>query len=161
MAATTDMPRPEHPKPAVHALSMDDSKRRLGLCVRRPAGIVTTLGKTALHNSRKRRVPYCFESQLSGIHDSSFHLVFWYRRSFAVPEIELWTGRATELSNGSNTITLRVYTRTSGSGSLSGLNLLAAIISSTCTQLQARIEQLCFTAGLITIRGALCVWVSI
>ena len=36
-------------------------------------------------------VPYCFQSRLSGIGDTGFHDVVWYRRAFAVPEA--WRGR--------------------------------------------------------------------
>src|SRR5512146_312404 len=31
------------------------------------------------------KVPYCFESQLSGVGDTSFHPWVWYRRTFTVP----------------------------------------------------------------------------
>jgi len=36
-------------------------------------------------------VPFCFQSRLSGIGDSGFHDVVWYRRAFAVPEP--WRGK--------------------------------------------------------------------
>jgi beta-galactosidase/beta-glucuronidase len=36
--------------------------------------------------SRTILVPYCFESKLSGIADTSFHPWVWYRRSFSVPD---------------------------------------------------------------------------
>lgn len=37
------------------------------------------------HNfSQKIQVPFCYQSELSGIGDTSFHDVVWYRRSFAV-----------------------------------------------------------------------------
>ncbi|MHA1884731.1 MAG: glycoside hydrolase family 2 protein, partial [Promethearchaeota archaeon] len=32
-------------------------------------------------------VPFCFQSKLSGIEDTSFHEIIWYRREFKVPEI--------------------------------------------------------------------------
>jgi beta-galactosidase/beta-glucuronidase len=35
--------------------------------------------------SRKILVPFCFQSSLSGIADSSFHEVVWYRRTFQIP----------------------------------------------------------------------------
>jgi len=31
-------------------------------------------------------VPFCFQSKLSGIEDTSFHEVIWYRRGFEIPE---------------------------------------------------------------------------
>jgi beta-galactosidase/beta-glucuronidase len=36
--------------------------------------------------TRVIQVPYCFQSKLSGIEDTSFHDVVWYRRQFAVPD---------------------------------------------------------------------------
>lgn len=35
--------------------------------------------------SRTITVPYCFESRLSGIEDTTFHPYVWYRRTFTVP----------------------------------------------------------------------------
>lgn len=35
---------------------------------------------------RTIEVPFCFQSELSGIGDTSFHDVVWYRRSFALPD---------------------------------------------------------------------------
>ncbi|MFX1279405.1 MAG: glycoside hydrolase family 2 protein, partial [Promethearchaeota archaeon] len=36
--------------------------------------------------NKKIVVPFCFQSKLSGIGDSSFHDVIWYRRKFKIPE---------------------------------------------------------------------------
>jgi len=35
--------------------------------------------------NRNILVPFCFQSKLSGIEDSSFHEVIWYRREFKIP----------------------------------------------------------------------------
>jgi len=35
---------------------------------------------------RKIKVPFCFQSKLSGIEDPSFHEVIWYRREFKFPK---------------------------------------------------------------------------
>ncbi|WP_123039584.1 glycoside hydrolase family 2 protein [Cohnella candidum] len=35
--------------------------------------------------SKKIQVPFCYQSELSGIADTSFHDVVWYRRTLAVP----------------------------------------------------------------------------
>jgi len=35
---------------------------------------------------KKIMVPFCFQSKLSGIGDTSFHDVVWYRREFVIPE---------------------------------------------------------------------------
>jgi beta-galactosidase/beta-glucuronidase len=43
-------------------------------------------------------VPFCFESKLSGIGDTTFHPWVWYRRSFTVPET--WKGKRVLLHFG-------------------------------------------------------------
>jgi beta-galactosidase/beta-glucuronidase len=48
--------------------------------------------------SREITVPYCFESRLSGIGDTSFHPWAWYRRSFTVSDG--WRGRRVLLKFG-------------------------------------------------------------
>lgn len=48
--------------------------------------------------SRTILVPFCYQSELSGIADPSFHDVVWYRRSFALPEA--YKGRRIHLHFG-------------------------------------------------------------
>ncbi|WP_068618274.1 glycoside hydrolase family 2 protein [Paenibacillus tuaregi] len=36
--------------------------------------------------SRQIQVPFCYQSQLSGIGDTSFHDIVWYRKNFSIPE---------------------------------------------------------------------------
>ncbi len=36
--------------------------------------------------SRKILVPFCFQSEMSGIHDTGLHEIMWYKRSFTLPE---------------------------------------------------------------------------
>ncbi len=38
--------------------------------------------------SHKIEVPFCFQSELSGIHDTSFHDYMWYHRTFTKPEMK-------------------------------------------------------------------------
>lgn len=38
--------------------------------------------------SKKIEVPFCFQSELSGIHDTSFHDYMWYHRTFTKPEMK-------------------------------------------------------------------------
>ncbi len=47
---------------------------------------------------RTIKVPYCFESRLSGIGDVSFHPWLWYRRTFSVPAE--WKGQRVLLTFG-------------------------------------------------------------
>jgi beta-galactosidase/beta-glucuronidase len=48
--------------------------------------------------SRSINVPFCFESKLSGIGDTSFHPEVWYRRTFTVPPA--WKGKRVLLKFG-------------------------------------------------------------
>ncbi len=48
--------------------------------------------------ARTITVPFCFESKLSGIGDTSFHPVVWYRRAFTVPAD--WKGKRVLLHFG-------------------------------------------------------------
>jgi beta-galactosidase/beta-glucuronidase len=50
------------------------------------------------HFSRQIVVPYTFQSKLSGIGDTAFHDVVWYRRAFQVPAA--WSGRRVLLQFG-------------------------------------------------------------
>lgn len=86
LAAQTPVPRPEHPRPdfmradwqtlnGVWEFEFDDRDR--GLRERWFDGR-SAFTKTIV-------VPYAFQSRLSGIGDTSFHDVVWYRRTFQVP----------------------------------------------------------------------------
>ncbi len=92
-------PRPEHPQPQFQRpdwislngpwqFAFDDRDEGLG------AG--WHLSEKPF--SRNIIVPFCFESRLSGIHDTSFHPVVWYRRQFSLPEA--WKGRRVLLHFG-------------------------------------------------------------
>ena len=48
--------------------------------------------------SRAIQVPYCFQSKLSGIGDTSFHDVVWYRRAVQIPQA--WRSRRVLLNFG-------------------------------------------------------------
>jgi beta-galactosidase/beta-glucuronidase len=87
-----DVPRPEHPNPQFRRepwvtlngpweFEFDDAD----------AGLPAKFSKTIL-------VPFCFESKKSGIGDTSFHPVVWYRRSFSVPAD--WAGKRVLLRFG-------------------------------------------------------------
>jgi beta-galactosidase/beta-glucuronidase len=85
-AQAPDVPRSEHPNPiftrapwqtlnGAWEFEFDDQDR--GLAERWFAG-ARKLGKTI-------KVPFAFQSRLSGIGDTSFHDVVWYRRTFELP----------------------------------------------------------------------------
>lgn len=85
--AQTGVPRPEYPQPQFQRdewltlngaweFEFDDGN----------AGLRENwAGGAAKKFSRTIAVPYCFESKLSGIGDTSFHPWVWYRRTFTAP----------------------------------------------------------------------------
>ncbi|GIU77645.1 MAG: beta-glucuronidase [Bryobacteraceae bacterium] len=98
-AAAQSIPRPEHPQPqfmrpewrtlnGTWQFAFDDKDEGLG------AG----WHLTAQPFTRNIVVPFCFESKLSGIGDTSFHPVVWYRRQFEIPAG--WKGRRVLLHFG-------------------------------------------------------------
>jgi beta-galactosidase/beta-glucuronidase len=99
VAADEPVPRPEHPQPQFQReawlnlngaweFEFDD----------KDVGVTDNWGAGSKSFGRTIVVPYCFEGRLSGIGDTSFHPVVWYRRSVTVPEA--WKGRRVLLSFG-------------------------------------------------------------
>jgi len=93
------IPRPEYPQPQFqreHWLSLngswdfefDDAN----------AGLDADWASATHKFSRNIAVPYCFESRLSGIGDTSFHPWIWYRRAVTLPAE--WKGRRVLLHFG-------------------------------------------------------------
>jgi beta-galactosidase/beta-glucuronidase len=93
------VPRPEYPQPQFqreHWLSLngawefefDDAN----------AGLDADWASGSRKFSRNITVPYCFESRLSGIGDTSFHPWIWYRRAVALPPE--WKGQRVLLHFG-------------------------------------------------------------
>src|SRR6478752_7620377 len=90
-AYAADTPRPEFPEPQFMRSSwqslngswefaFDDNNQ----------GLRNGWNASGLPAPRSITVPYCFESKLSGIADTSFHPVFWYSKTFEVPRS--WKG---------------------------------------------------------------------
>ncbi|MEX2260916.1 MAG: sugar-binding domain-containing protein [Bryobacteraceae bacterium] len=90
--AQSAIPRPEFPQPQFERkqwlslngaweFEFDDNN----------AGLRENWASTGKSFSRRITVPYCFESKLSGIGDTSFHPYIWYRRSINVPTD--WAGK--------------------------------------------------------------------
>ena len=103
-----EIPRPEYPQPQFQReqwqslngrweFEFDDSN----------AGLDENWAATAKKFSRSIQVPYCFESKLSGIGDTSFHPWIWYRRAFTVPVD--WKGKRVLLNFGAVDYRARVW----------------------------------------------------
>jgi beta-galactosidase/beta-glucuronidase len=97
--AQSSTPRPEHPRPdfmradwqtlnGQWEFEFDDADR----------GLAERWYASDKRFTRTIQVPYCFQSKLSGIGDTSFHDVVWYRRKFRVPEA--WSSRRVLLHFG-------------------------------------------------------------
>jgi beta-galactosidase/beta-glucuronidase len=93
------VPRPEHPRPdfmradwqtlnGQWEFEFDDEDR----------GLAERWYASDKQFTRTIQVPYCFQSKLGGIGDTSFHDVIWYRRKFQVPEA--WRSRRVLLHFG-------------------------------------------------------------
>ncbi|MBI4892072.1 MAG: beta galactosidase jelly roll domain-containing protein [Acidobacteria bacterium] len=99
LAFSQEIPRPEHPQPQF--------MRDAWLSLNGPwqfefddndAGIAAGWASSAKPFSKTIKVPFAFETKLSGIADTSFHPIVWYRRSFTVPAD--WKGRRVLLNFG-------------------------------------------------------------
>ena len=97
--AHSEMPRPEHPRPdfvrpawtslnGSWEFQFDD----------RDQGPSEKWYRQKKSFERTIQVPYCFQSKLSGVGDTSFHDVFWYKRIFQVPSD--WKGKRIRLCFG-------------------------------------------------------------
>lgn len=81
-----EIPRPEHPRP--------DFERTQWLNLNGPWEFEFDDNEAGEEEkwfveksfTRSITVPFCFQSKLSGIHDTGMHEVFWYRKSFDIPE---------------------------------------------------------------------------
>lgn len=96
---TTTLPRPEYPRPQLvrnewlnlngaWEFAFDDER----------AGDAQQWGRGETAFSRKIQVPFAYQSKLSGIGETGFHDLVWYRRSFAVPAE--WAGQRVLLHFG-------------------------------------------------------------
>ena len=61
-------------------------------------GLRRKTGRRRRKFDRNITVPFCFESAMSGIGDTSFHPWVWYRRSVTLPDA--WKGRRVLLNFG-------------------------------------------------------------
>src|SRR5690348_7751130 len=88
----SDLPRGEYPRPqftrqewlnlnGIWEFEFDDTNR----------GLKERWASSPPHLSKEIRVPFSFETALSGIGDYSFHSCVWYKREFSIPRE--WRGQ--------------------------------------------------------------------
>ena len=117
--ADATLPRPEFPQPQFQRdewlnlngrwqFDFDDGN----------VGLAEHWADSGRKFSREITVPYCFESRLSGIGDTSFHPWVWYRRTFTVPAS--WKGRRVLLKFGAVDYRAMVWVNGRLSGSHEG-----------------------------------------
>ena len=115
------VPRPEPPRPdffradwqtlnGAWGFAFDDAGRGLAEAWNLPA--------TEAPFTRTIAVPYAFQTKLSGIGDTSFHDVVWYRRTVRIPEA--WRGRHVLLHFGAVDYEAQVFLNGRALGSHSG-----------------------------------------
>lgn len=99
LAIAADIPRPEYPQPQFQReqwqslngnweFEFDDADR----------GLQDNWASAGRKFARNILVPFCFESTKSGIGDTAFHPVVWYRRQVDIPAA--WKGRRVLLHFG-------------------------------------------------------------
>jgi len=112
-------PRPEYPQPQFQRsrfvslngaweFEFDDAN----------AGLDADWASGSRKFTRNINVPYCFESKLSGIGDTSFHPWIWYRRKFNVPAE--WKGQRVLMRFGAVNYWAMVWVNGELSGSHEG-----------------------------------------
>ncbi|HBY58302.1 MAG TPA: hypothetical protein DEH78_00665, partial [Solibacterales bacterium] len=103
-----EVPRPEYPQPQFQReqwmtlngtweFEFDD----------KDVGVAENWSAGAKKFSRNILVPFCFESKKSGIGDTSFHPVVWYRRAVTLPAD--WKGKRAILNFGAVDYLARVW----------------------------------------------------
>lgn len=117
-----EIPRPEYPQPQFQReqwlslngrwdFEFDDSD----------AGAAGNWAAGSKKFSRSILVPFCFESTRSGIGDTSFHPVVWYRRSLDIPAA--WKGKRVLLHFGAVDYRAKVWVNGHAAGEHEGGNV--------------------------------------
>ncbi len=86
----TDLPRPEYPRPQF--VRLDDNNRPKWLCLNGAWEFEADYGDTGVARGLKDRaltgtilVPFCPESEMSGVHHVDFMSAVWYRKTVTIP----------------------------------------------------------------------------
>lgn len=117
--AAQEIPRPEHPQPQFQReqwltlngswdFEFDDADR----------GLAEDWAAGAKKFSKRIVVPFAFETKKSGIGDTSFHPVVWYRRTFDIPAA--WGNKRVLLNFGAVDYQARVWVNGKAAGEHEG-----------------------------------------
>ncbi|MBC7806875.1 MAG: hypothetical protein H7145_12070, partial [Akkermansiaceae bacterium] len=96
----TTIPRPEYPRPQF--VRVDDQGTPIYVCLnggwefqidRADSGLERAMNTTTARYEQQIQVPFCPESDLSGVGDKDFLHAVWYRRSLTIRTE--WAGRET------------------------------------------------------------------
>jgi beta-galactosidase/beta-glucuronidase len=108
LLCAADIPRAEFPEPQFQRPSWLSLNGKWDFAFDdADAGLKQNWEIRLTRQQRTITVPYCFESKLSGIGDTSFHPIFWYRRSFETPRN--WAGKHVLLHFGAVDYRARVW----------------------------------------------------
>jgi beta-galactosidase/beta-glucuronidase len=120
--AAQDIPRSEYPQPQFQREQWQSLNGRWEFDFDdRNTGVEEGWAGGARKFSRTISVPYAFESQRSGVGDTSFHPVVWYRRTFQIPTD--WKGRRVLLHFGAVDYRAQVWVNGTTVGSHEGGNV--------------------------------------
>ena len=105
--SAADLPRAEFPEPQFQRSSWLSLNGRWDFSFDDQDRGLAQNWQTRAQHDRTILVPYCFESKLGGIGDTSFHPVVWYHRAFDIPKA--WSGKHILLHFGAVDYRARVW----------------------------------------------------
>jgi Glycosyl hydrolases family 2, sugar binding domain/Glycosyl hydrolases family 2, TIM barrel domain/Glycosyl hydrolases family 2/Domain of unknown function (DUF4350) len=104
----SDVPRSEYPQPQFQRSQWTTLNGAWDFAFDdRDEGITQKWESSTKSFAKRITIPYCFESKLSGIAETGFHPVAWYRRSFEIPAS--WKGEHVLLHFGAVDYRARVW----------------------------------------------------
>ncbi len=144
-AVAQDVPRAEYPQPQFQREQWLSLNGRWDFDFDdRDQGLEQDWAAPATHKfTRNITVPFCFESKLSGIADTSFHPIVWYRRTFQIPAG--WSGKRVLLHFGAVDYRASVWVNGRVAGAHEGGNVpfrfdLTPLLKSGANQITLRVE---------------------
>ena len=140
-----DVPRAEYPQPQFQREQWLSLNGRWDFDFDdRDQGLQQDWAAPATHKfTRNITVPFCFESKLSGIADTSFHPIVWYHRTFQTPAA--WSGKRVLLHFGAVDYRAAVWVNGRAAGAHEGGNVpfgfdVTPFLKSGANQITLRVE---------------------